>query len=603
MRQALAVVAPLLQAVAVVLLARVPALERVLPILGVFRGPIAFVLLALGAAVTLSRWRPLPRGVTTPRPLLLFVLAVAFSLALGVPYVRQVQASGDEVEYLLMAQSLWREHDLDLRDNFERGDHLEYVPGLPRLPFGTLRADGRPISSHSVGLALLLAPVYALGGRLACVVLLALVAAGLGLEVRALALRAGADHRSAAFALAAAVGPPVVFYSFFVYTEVVSAFALALGLRLLLSTSGARGAAGAALALSLLPWLHVKMIPAAVALGGFALWRLRGRNRMAFAAVAAAMAIVFMAYYWIVFGQPTPLVLYGSRSPRALERMSPGLALPGTFLDAAFGLLPHAPVYLLALAGLPWLLRRGVRDAAPYGLVLVAILVPVVTWRNWWGGFCPPGRLLVPLVPVLGVALALRVSGEPRGLARWRWPLLAGGLALAAYMTAEPRETMLLNGRDQPPRVWEALAGSVSPGRYLPHLSSRLGSTEPPWRPPEAETRVALLWVAALGVLLALDRLARRRGDVDRWFRGLALPLAALMLLSAGVDRWARADESRPLSQLAWTGRPVRITTRPPSVLSQALSSTGESTSLVARGHPWAPTARAPTRACLTPSS
>jgi hypothetical protein len=554
MRQVSWLLAPLLQAGAVVLLATVSPLEHFLPALGVFRGPLGVVLVVLGVALSINRWRPI--SVPTPPPALLFALAVSFALALGVPYVRQVQASGDEVEYLLMAQSLWREHDLDLRDNFERGDHLEYVPGLPRLPHGTLRADGRPISSHSVGLALLLAPVYALGGRLACVVLLALVAGAMGLEVRALALRAGADDRAAAFATAAAFGPPVVFYSFFLYTEVVSAFALAFGLRLLLSNPSPGRAAGAALALSALPWLHVKMIPSAAALGGLALWRLRGGSRTAFVSVAAAMAAAFMAFYWLVFGQPTPLPLYGSRTPRALERMAPELALPGIFLDAASGLLPHAPAYLLALAGLPLLLRRGARNAAAYWLVLVAVLVPVVTWRNWWGGFCPPARFLVPLVPVLGVALAVRVNGEPRGLARWRWPLLALSFALAVFMAWEPRETMMLNGRDQPPRVWEALQGSVSPGRYLPRLSSRLGSTAPPWRPPEAEKRVAVLWVGALGALLVLDRLARRRDDVDRWFRGLALPLAAFLLLSIGVDRWARAGDNTTPSGPSSASRP-----------------------------------------------
>jgi len=549
MRQASWFLAPVLQAGAVVLLARVPAVESLLPVLGLLRGPLGFVLLALGAAISMDRWRPL--FIPRPPPVLLFVLAVAFSLALGVPYVRQVQASGDEVEYLLMAQSLWREHDLDLRDNFERGDHLEYVPGLPRLPFGTLRADGRPVSSHSVGLSLLLAPVYAAGGRVAGVVLLALLAAGLGLEVRTLARRSGADDRSAAFAAAAAVGPPVVFYTFFLYTEVVCAFALALGLRLLVADPGPVRAAGAALALSLLPWLHVKMIPAVAVTGALALWRLRGRSLIAFLTVASAMALAFVTFYRIVFGQWTPMALYGARAPKALERMAPELALPGTLLDATSGLLPHAPVYVLALAGLPLLLRRGFRDAAAYGLVLVAVIVPVVTWRNWWGGFCPPARFLVPLVPVLGIALALRVSGEPRGLARWRWPLLAGGLALAVFMTWEPTETMMLNGRDQPPRVWEALKGSVSPGRYLPHLSSRLGSTEPPWRPPLAEKRVALVWVAVLGTLLVLDGLARRRAGVDRWFRGLTLPLAALLFLSIAVDRWARSTEDSTRSGMS----------------------------------------------------
>ena len=141
----------------------------------------------------------------------------------------------------MMAQSVWREGDLDLRDNFSRGDHLEYLGGYDRMPGGTRRADGRSYPTHSAGLSVLLAPAYALGGRRACVVLLALVAAGLGLLVRDLARRSGADEASALVAWAATVGPPVLYYTAFLYTEVAAAFAIALALRLLLFSPGPVG--------------------------------------------------------------------------------------------------------------------------------------------------------------------------------------------------------------------------------------------------------------------------------------------------------------------------------------------------------------------------
>mgnify|MGYP007111990426 CR=1 FL=1 len=62
-------------------------------------------------------------------------------------------------------------------------------------------------------------------------------------------------------------------------------------------------------------------------------------------------------------------------------------------------------------------------------LLGLGVLLPLLVWRNWFG-FSPPARFTVPLGPLLGIAAALRVSAG-RGLARWRWGLVAAGVALA----------------------------------------------------------------------------------------------------------------------------------------------------------------------------
>jgi hypothetical protein len=170
------------------------------------------------------------------------------------------------------------------------------------------------------------------------------------------------------------------------------------------------------------------------------------------------------------------------------------------------------------------------------------VLLPVLGWRNWWG-FSPPARFTIPLVPVLAVAIAARLTAAPgRGLARWRWGLVATGVALALLMFAEPRAMRMVNGREGPPQVLELLAGDASPSRYLPFPSSRAGSTAPPWEPPASEARVMAVWVVALAGLLLLDRLACSRDRVDRWFRGLALPVLLFLLVSVAVNRWARPE-------------------------------------------------------------
>jgi hypothetical protein len=371
-------------------------------------------------------------------------------------------------------------------------------------------------------------------------VLLALVAAGLAALVRDLALRSGADGETALVCWAAAVGPPVLCYSAFLYTEVPVAFAIALALRLLLFSPGPWAAAGAALALSTLPWLHVRMTLAAAALGAYAALRLRGRARVVFLAAAVAMAAAYAAYQYSVFHTLSPYARYAGQMPIPMARSTPLRTFFGLFLDGAYGLLPYAPVFLLGLAGLPLLFGRARRDRWALLAAGLGVLLPVLAWRNWWG-FSPPARFTIPLVPVLALAIGGRLGAAPgRGLARWRWALVAAGIALALLMFADPRAMRMVNGREGQSQVFELVAGDAALSRYFPYPSSRAGSTAPPWEPPASEARVMTVWVTALAGLLALDRLARSRDRVDGWFRGLALPVLLFLALSLAVDRWAR---------------------------------------------------------------
>jgi hypothetical protein len=438
----------------------------------------------------------------------LFLATAVVYLAAGLWYASRLRVSGDEPHYLLMAQSLWREHDLDLRDNFAREDWREYTPGPVAPHWAAPRRDGRPFPAHGPGLPLLLAPVYALGGRLACVALLGLAAAALAVLVRGLALRITGDEGRGRLAWAVAAGPPVAFYAFHVYTEVPSALALAGAIELLLRAAepgpGRRRVAeatGAALLASALPWLHVKMAGASVGLGVLALWWLRGRARRAFLAVAGAMAAGYAAFFVYVWGWASPLVLYGGAAP-GVGPPRPLLAVVGLLLDRSFGLLPYAPVFLLALAGLPQLVSLARRQRAAQALCVTAALViaPLLAWRMWWGGQCPPGRFLVPAIPALAVAAALVPAA---GLWRWRWPLAGLGTTLWLFMTADPGRLLMLNRGDRPTRVWTALSGQIDLNAWLPSLVA----------PDARDLRVLLTWLAVLAAVLTLHAVAVRRAS------------------------------------------------------------------------------------------
>jgi hypothetical protein len=521
--------------------ARLDAAVASLPVLGVLRGGLGLVLLGLALGVAgaqLLRGRSLPLRVPPDRAL--FLGAAVVLCGLGFHYTGGLRVTGDEPHYLVMAQSLWREHDLDLRDNYGREDFREHTPGPIAPHYGAPRADGRPFPAHSPGLPLLLAPAYAAWHRRGTVVVLALAAAALLVQIRRLCAQASGDERGALWGVAAAAGPPVAFYAFHVYTEVPSALALTASLLILLGRPGPMAAGAAALLAGTLPWLHLKMIPAAAALGAIALWRLRGRSLAWFVGASAAMAAGFFVYYQAVFGTPNPLAIYGG-VPRQALGSSPIRAAVGLLLDRSFGLLPHAPVFLLAFAGLPLLLRARWRVIGPHLVVALAVLAPLLTWRMWWGGQCPPGRFLVPLVPFLCLATAFRLREPPRGLARWRWALLTLSLGLAVFMTWRPGALLLVNRGPRPTRLWAALSAETPVARYLPSLVA----AEP------EDWRVAIIWLTAIGILLILDQLARRRDAVDWLFTGMGLPIVVFLLAGTAVDRWARPMQRAEANALA----------------------------------------------------
>ena len=521
---------------------RLDAAAALVPALGSLRGPLgaALVLLALAVAAR-QLWGPAGAFPDREVPAAWAFAVPAFVfLAIGLFYTTRLRVSGDEPHYLLMAQSLWREGDLDLRDNLERGDFREYTPG-PVVPhFAAPRRDGRPFPAHSAGLPALLAPLYAVGGRPAVVVGLALVGAGVTVLVHGQARRIVPGTGAATAAWAAAAGPPLLFYAFHVYTEVPSAAALAGALLLVerarfpaspdrgMARGAAWPAAGAGLLAGALPWLHLKMAPACLVLALVAGVRLRGAPLLTFAAAGLIPLAGLAVFQHSVFGSASPLSAYGG-FPRDASG-DPLRAGAGLLLDRSFGLLPHAPVFLLAAPGALYLARRRLTAALPAMAVGAAVLAPVLVWRMWWGGQCPPGRFLVPLVPLLGVGVGGCVE-RGSGLARWLWPLAGLGCGLALFMAARPAELMLLNRGARPTRVWAALEGQHPVARYLPSLVSA----------DAAEVKVALVWGAALSLLLALDATARSRAAVDRLFRGLGLPLAMLLAVSLAVDYWARA--------------------------------------------------------------
>jgi hypothetical protein len=96
---------------------------------------------------------------------------------------------------------------------------------------------------------------------------------------------------------------------------------------------------------------------------------------------------------------------------------------------------------------------------------------------------------------------------------------------------------LLLNRGNRPTRLWAALSEGVSIGDYLPTLTHA----------SERDARLALVWLAALGLLLVLDRVAERRPHVDRAFSSIAAAVAAVLLLGIVIDLGVGPPTPAPL--------------------------------------------------------
>ena len=202
--------------------------------------------------------------------------------------------------------------------------------------------------------------------------------------------------------------------------------------------------------------------------------------------VASALGIAF--YHHALYGFWNPGRVYGARPEFSVATLADGL--PGLFLDQEFGLLVYAPVLVLALPGLVLLLRKDRRLGLTALCAVGAVVLTAGSWHMWRGGFNPPGRFLVPIVPLLFVCVAL--VWERRGLTAGTALLVGWGLWAGLGGALDPQ--LVHRDRDGTAPFFRLLSGA----REWTGLLPRYVLEEPDRR------RLALVW----------SRGAARRGAV-----------------------------------------------------------------------------------------
>ncbi len=462
----------------------------------------------------------LPRFAPAP----FFVLPFVVYLAMLSWTTTQRPPDGDAPHYLLLTHSLAYDFDTDLRNNYAQGDSLEFM-GLrlePQLgdPEG---AQGELYSRHNILLPLLLAPFYRFGGLLGVLVVMVGITAATSWLTLSLA-RCYDPTLPGEAALAWAVlafTAPFLLFSYQVWVEMPAALLVVVALiqihrlRRDEPTSGWHWALffGSVL---LLPLLKIRFLLISIPLASLALWQ--GSRRARMGAALLLISLLVLAGGNLLFNQmafQNPLKYHDIDGLRSYSQPAGQYlrGFAGLFFDCAFGLFANAPVWMLLVPAAFVLARQRHQVLIDFGLVFLPYLVLLSPRGEWFGGWSPPYRYGVVMLPLLALWL-IPVLHEKRRIAG-TWviaALLVGTLALTTLWLAVPGWTFnLAHGRSH---LLDLLSTQVAAdvARFFPS-STRLRAASFIW-PPLTILVMTLLWVrqkrpgsnntALWGVTLAL---------------------------------------------------------------------------------------------------
>ena len=339
--------------------------------------------------------------------------------------------TGDEPHYLLLTYSLVHDHDFDLTNNYGNKDYWSFYPALID-PHTLVGRNGTAMLWHDVGLPILLVPGYALARRTGAALEINLMAALLALAVYEGALELEAELTTAILTWAIfAFSAPLIIFASQIFPEVAGAAGALWSVVLfskftrcdklqLLSATG--------VLLSLLPWLSIRywmlvgpieLIIFCFIVFGRCAWRLRLKQIGALVVPLCCSLGLFAWFDRVHFGTVLPNAGYLQVVTTTFPQYThsrPVIGLLGLLLDRTKGLIPLAPVYVIALAGLVAGFREHRWQVACLAAASASYLVFMGFSQYWMGGWGPPGRypLVAGLLWAPAAALVLR-----RPIQRW----------------------------------------------------------------------------------------------------------------------------------------------------------------------------------------
>jgi len=382
---------------------------------------------------------------------------------------------GDEGHYLTQAESLYKDHDLDIKNNIQKESNR--IPGWANvysyLHLSRNSKGDNWYSYHPFGIVLLMAPVWPLGipGRY---LLLGLIAAAGNAGMYWLGRAAGAS-RNAALLAVAGLGS-----SFYWATYAGRALPEMLGAALLSWLFWAMlvqdrrqwvSAIVGALCCSYLAVAQERFVP--VSLMGFGFYGLSGlfsKEEWPRKILRLSLFTVLCAAGWGLFVLSQYAMFEGGMkySTKGVLLSYP-LGMWGIIADSR-GLMSILPLLIWFIAAFfVWAFMQGRRlIVLAIPATFLACIFTSCSCAAFRGGACVPGRYILVVVPLL-VPCAAFVLDRTNAVARWWFLFLAAASAMLLVAAVPLFDSM---GRKF---VWPVAAMQAAEpllvGMYHPHVS------------------------------------------------------------------------------------------------------------------------------------
>jgi hypothetical protein len=222
---------------------------------------------------------------------------------------------------------------------------------------------------------------------------------------------------------------PIVFYSQLIYPEIPVALITIFILRNLEFQKEIRPLhfflIGTGIAI--LPWFGIKYIVLSALL--FGVWaavllkvkKLPGTWKRTILTLTPIVvsACLYLFYFWSLYGSFSPVSAYKGIALDTPSRTGVSSILRtdiveflkravGYFLDQRVGIFIYSPILILGIAGFFFLYKKKKKES----LLLLAIFFAygMFSAYYYWGGYCPPGRPLIPVLWILALLLAVSLD-------------------------------------------------------------------------------------------------------------------------------------------------------------------------------------------------
>lgn len=450
------------------------------------------------------------------------------------------QITGDEPHYLVITDSLVRDHDLSVLNNYSADTPVQraFKSNLG-APEHVVPHIYKQFSNHYPGLSFLLILPYSIAGVVGAKIFMALLAGFWPLLIyRVLFQVTESETWSVLVALCLSIGLPFLPAANQIYPDLLCGMIVFWAATKIFEVVNQKDEQPASriksvwmgVLIGFLPWLHSRfMLPAAIMAGAYLYFVRRISRPSLMRALKYFVPVlgIVVGFVWIhnrtVFGS---IAGYYQKSYFYFGWREATMILTGLHSDQNQGIFIQQPLFLLGLIGLAFLVKANWRFAATLAILYLAILLPTTVHPAWYGGLSFSGRfwwavgglwlfplayavkflmaknkLVLPLIAVASITL--------QGWYALKW-LLRDNFLIVGLRPMWISRTYFIYGP-----VWKYLPTFQDFGTYLKHPANFV--------------------FVAFGLLLVISGWLWRRGNdrvvLQTWVSFLVVAISSMILL------------------------------------------------------------------------